>query len=157
RALNNADLAASRLGLQVTQGSAPDDLVKSTGDLRVALRTTLVALLDGSGRTLASDPASNLPFGTTYQAKQALQGTSAVLLAERAPGFAVQAAAPLRVNGDIVPGVAVVAQSLDDGFLNTSLRLTGLDVALIQNGRLVAASRGIRRSFAFSSDQSLDA
>ena len=35
---------------------------------------------------------------------------------------------------------ALVAQSLEDGFLNTSLRLTGLDVALIQNGRLVAAT-----------------
>lgn len=156
RSLNNADLAGSRLSLPVSQGATPDTLIKGTGDLRTGLRTTLVALLDGSGRTLASDPASNLPFGTTWEARQAMQAKSVVVLAERAPGFAVQAAAPLRVNGEVVPGVAIVAQSLDDGFLNTSLRLSGLDVALIQNGRLVAASRGIRRSFSFAMDQTLD-
>src|SRR5688572_20526784 len=158
RALNNADLAGSRLGLLATQATSPDDLVKGAAELRPALRTSLVALLDGTGRTLASDPASNLPFGTTWEARQALGGRTVVVLHERTPpGFAVQAAAPLRVNGEIVPGAAIVAQNLEDGFLNTSQRLTGLDVALIQNGRLVAASRGIRRSFAFSTDQTLDA
>jgi signal transduction histidine kinase len=157
RTLNNADLAASRLGLLVGQGTSPDALVNGAADLRAGLRTTLVTLLDSGGRTLASDPASNLPFGNSWEAKQALQGKSVVVLAERTPGFAVQAAAPLRVNGEIVPGAAIVAQNLDDGFLNTGLRLTGLDVALIQNGRLVAASRGIRRSFAYSTDQTLDA
>ena len=157
RALNNADLAGSRLALTASQGAVTDDVVKSTADLRAGLRTTLVALLDSNGRTLASDPASNIAFGNAWEAKQALQGRSVVVLAERAPtGFAVQAAAPLRVNGEVAPGVAIVAQSLEDGFLNTSLRLTGLDAALIQNGRLVAASRGIRRSFAFASDQTLD-
>jgi signal transduction histidine kinase len=156
RTLNNADLAGSRLGLLATQGTAPDTLVKSAGDVRVALRTTLVALLDGSGKTLASDPASNLAFGASWEARRATQGRTVVALEERAPGFAIQAAAPLRVNGAVVPGMVIVAQNLDDGLLNTSLRLSGLDVALIQNGRLVAASRGIRRSFAFASDQSLD-
>ncbi len=158
RALNNADLAGSRHGLLATQSVSPDDVVKATADLRPALRTSLVALLDGTGRTLASDPASNLSFGTTWEAKQALGGRSVVVLHERPPlGFAVQAAAPLRVNGEVVPGAAVVAQNLEDGFLNTGQRLTGLEIALSQNGRLVAASRGIRRSFAFSGDQSLDA
>ena len=156
RAVNNADLAGSRLGLLTSQGAPPEALVKSTGEIRAGLRTTLVAILDGGGRTLASDPASNLPFGTTWEAKQAQQGKSVVVLQERTPGFAVQAAAPLRVNGEVVPGTVVVAQSLDDGFLNTSLRMTGLDVALIQNGRLVAASRGIRRSFSFATDQTID-
>lgn len=158
RALNNADLAGARLGLAVSQGADADSLVKATGALRAALRTSLVAPLDGNGRTVASDPASNLPFGTTWEAKQALNGRSVVVLQERTPtGFAVQAAAPLRVNGQVVPGAVIVAQNLEDGFLNTSSRLTGLDMALIQNGRLVAASRGIRRSFAFGSDQTIDA
>lgn len=162
RALNNADLAAVRLGPAVSQGATPDDLVKATGELRAALRTSLVAPLGGDGKTLASDPASNLPFGNTWEAKQALTGKSVVVLQERAPGFAVQAAAPLRVNGESTPGAVMVAQNLDDGFLNTSLRLTGLDVALIQPGpngqpaRLVAASRGIRRSFSFATDQTID-
>ncbi|MCC7367152.1 MAG: HAMP domain-containing histidine kinase [Chloroflexi bacterium] len=158
RALNNADLAGVRLGPTISQGVSPDDLVKATGELRAALRASLVAPLGGDGKTLASDPASNLPFGNTWEAKQALTGKSVVVLQERMPGFAVQAAAPLRVNGEIVPGAVMVAQNLDDGFLNTSLRLTGLDVALIQNGRLVAASRGIRRSFSFATaaDQNVD-
>jgi signal transduction histidine kinase len=165
RTLNNADLAAVRLGPVVSQGTAPDDLVKATADLRAALRTTLVAPLGGDGRALASDPASNLPFGTTWEARQALNGRSVVALQERTSGFAVQAAAPLRVNGEVTPGAVIVAQSLEDGFLNTALRLTGLDMALVQPPsanaanqapRLVAASRGIRRSFAFATDQSLD-
>ncbi len=78
------------------------------------------------------------------------------VLQERTPGFAVEAAAPLRVDGEVVPGAAIIAQNLDDGFLTTSLRLTGLEMGLVQSGRLVAASRGIRRSFAYASDQSLD-
>ena len=156
RTLNNAELAGSRLGLAVAQGSSPDDLLKAVADLRGPLRTSLVALLDGNGKTLASDPASNLPFGTYWETRQALGGKSVVMLQERTPGFAVEAAAPLRVDGQIVPGAALVAHNLDDGFLTTSLRLTGLEVGLVQNGRLVAASRGIRRSFAYASDQSLD-
>src|SRR5205085_10360956 len=56
RTLNNADLAGSRLGLLASQGASPDDLVKSAADLRTSLRTTLVAFVDGNGRTLASDP-----------------------------------------------------------------------------------------------------
>src|SRR5687768_7296026 len=93
RSLNNADLAGSRLGLLATQGTPSDDLVKGTVELRPALRTSLVALLDGTGRTLASDPASNVIFGTTWEARQALGGRSVVVLQERTPnGFAVQAA-----------------------------------------------------------------
>ncbi|MFN8634078.1 MAG: PAS domain-containing sensor histidine kinase [Chloroflexota bacterium] len=157
RALNNADVAGSRVGLAASQGASSDELVKRSGDLRTGLRTSLVAVLDGSGRALASDPASNLPFGATYEAKQAFQGKPAVVIQERTPGFAVQAAAPLRVNGEIAPGAAIVAQNLDDPFLNAASRMNGLEVALIQNGRLVAASRGIRRSFAFATDQTLDA
>jgi len=156
RTLNNAELAGSRLGLAVAQESSPDDLLKAAADLRGSLRTSMVALVDGNGKTLASDPASNLPFGTHWETRQALGGKAVVALQERTPGFAVEAAAPLRVDGQIVPGAALVAQNLDDGFLMISPRLTGLEIGLVQNGRLVAASRGIRRSFAYASDQSLD-
>ena len=155
RALSNAESAAGRLGRSAQDGSS-EELVRVVSQTRAALRTTLVAVVDGGGRTLASDSASNLPFGSHGEVRAALQGRSAAGLQERASGIAVQAAAPLRIDGEILPGAAVVAQNLDDGFLNGGLRLSGLEMALVQNGRLVAASRGLRRSFAFASDQSLD-
>src|SRR5205823_15022 len=73
RTLNNAELAASRLAPLITQDS-PDDLLKVTQDARNnALRSTsLLAVVDASGRTLASDPASNLQFGNQGDVKTSL-------------------------------------------------------------------------------------
>jgi signal transduction histidine kinase len=69
--------------------------------------------------------------------------------------LAIEAASPLRAAGPM-PGAAVVASNIDDGFLNTVLRLTGLDAGIVTNGRIVAASRGLRRSLSLGGDTSPD-
>jgi signal transduction histidine kinase len=157
RTLNNAELAASRPAPQI--GSAPDDLLKATNDVRVnQLRSTsLLALVDAAGRTLASDPASNLQFGNQGDVKSALQGKLAAGWQERTP-LALEATAPLPAdNGQPPPGAVVVAENVDDTMLNAGSRLTGLELALVQNNRIVSASRGIRRSLTFATDNTADA
>jgi signal transduction histidine kinase len=157
RALDNAEVAGERLGPLVASDMAPDDLVKATNDVRVnGLRSTsLLAVIDGSGHTLASDPASNLPFSTQGDVKTALQGRIAAGWQERGV-LAIEAASPLR-NGGPMPGAVVVATNVDDGFLTTAQRLTGLEMAVITNGRVVAASREVRRSISFTGDTTADA
>ncbi len=156
RTLNNAEVAGERLGPLVTADMPPDDLLKAVNDVRVnALRnTSLVAIVDGSGRTLASDPASNLPFGTQGDVKTALQGRITAGWQERGV-LVLEAASPLRDNGP-TPGAVVVAENVDDGFLTIASRLTGLDMALITNGHYVAASRDVRRSISFAGDTTAD-
>jgi signal transduction histidine kinase len=156
RTLNNAEVAGERLGPLVAADLTGDDLVKVVADVRGnALRSTsLFALVDGSGRTLASDPASNLPFGTQADVKTALQGRMIVGWQERGV-LALEATSPLR-DGGPMPGAAVVAVNVDDGFLNTAQRLTGLEMAIVTNGRMVAASRGLRRSISFTGDPTAD-
>ena len=148
RTLNNAELAASRLATVAATSSA-DDMLKATNDTRVnVLRSTsLLALVDASGRTLASDPASNLQFGNQSDVKSALQGKVAAGWQERTPP-ALESVAPLPGGG----GAALVAENVDDGLLNTGARVTGLEMALVQNGRIVSASRGVRRSLTFATD-----
>lgn len=155
RTLNNAEVAAERLA-PLAQSSTADDLLKAVADTRanVLRSTSLVAVVDGSGRTLASDPASNIQFGNQSDVKTALQGKLAVGWQERTP-LALEGTAPLRAGG-AVPGAVVVAENVDDTFLNTAARLTGLDLALVQNGRIVSASRELRRSLAFTTDLSAD-
>ncbi len=157
RSLNNAEVAGERLGPLVAADMSADDLVKAAADVRTsALRSTsLLAVIDGGGHTLASDPASNLPFGTQADVKTALQGRISVGWQERGI-LVLEAVSPLR-DGGPMPGAAVVAVNVDDGFLNTALRLTGLDMAIVTNGRMVAASRGLRRSISFSGDPTADA
>ncbi len=157
RTLNNAEVAGERLGPLVAADMSADDLVKAAADVRsTALRSTsLLAVVDGGGHTLASDPASNLPFGTQGDVKTALQGRMSVGWQERGI-LVLEAASPLRDNGP-TPGAVVVATNVDDGFLNTALRLTGLEMAIVTNGRMVAASRGLRRSISFSGDPTADA
>jgi signal transduction histidine kinase len=156
RTLNNAEVAGERLGPLVAAEVPTGDLVKAANDVRgKALRSTsLLAVIDGEGRTLASDPASNLPFGTQGDVKSALQGRLSVGWQERGV-LAIEAASPLRAAGPM-PGAAVVASNIDDGFLNTVLRLTGLDVGIVTSGRMVAASRGLRRSLSLGGDTSPD-
>jgi signal transduction histidine kinase len=157
RTLNNAEVAGERLGPLVAADMPADDLVKAAADVRsTALRSTsLLAVIDGGGHTLASDPASNLPFGTQGDVKTGLQGRMSVGWQERGI-LVLEAVSPLR-NGGPMPGAVVVAVNVDDGFLNTALRLTGLDMAIVTNGRMVAASRGLRRSISFSGDPTADA
>ncbi len=157
RSLDNAEVAGERLGPLVAADMSADDLVKAAADVRTsALRSTsLLAVIDGGGHTLASDPASNLPFGTQGDVKTALQGRMSVGWQERGI-LVLEAVSPLR-DGGPMPGAAVVAVNVDDGFLNTALRLTGLDMAIVTNGRMVAASRGLRRSISFSGDPTADA
>jgi signal transduction histidine kinase len=161
RTLNNAEVAAERLGPLVKAETPADDLVKAAADTRgTYLRnTSLVALVDGGGHTLASDPASNLPFGTQGDVKTSLQGKLAAGWQERGV-LALEATAPLRVDGP-QPGAAVVAVNVDDGFLNAGSKLTGLEMAIVttqpnQPARIVAASRGLRRSISFSGDSTAD-
>ena len=162
RTLDNAEVAAERLGPAVAAETPADDLVKAAADTRANfLRTTsLVALVDGGGHTLASDPASNLPFGTQGDVKTALQGKLSAGWQER--GFlAIEATAPLR-DGRPEPGAVVVAVNVDDGFLSTGLKLTGLEMGVVttqpnQPARIVAASRGLRRSISFTGDSTADA
>jgi hypothetical protein len=152
RSLNNAELAASRLGPVVAQQS-PDDLLKAVADTRAnALRSTsLVALVDVSGHTLASDPASNLQFANQGDIKAALQGKLAAGWQERTP-LALESTAPLPA----ADGAVLVAENVDDTLLNAGAKLTSEEMALVQNGRIVSASRGIRRSLTFASDTSAD-
>jgi signal transduction histidine kinase len=156
RTLNNAEVAGERLGPLVAADMAGDDLLKATADVRSsALRSTsLLAVVDGSGRTLASDPASNLPFGSQGDVKTALQGRLSVGWQERGV-LAIEATSPLRFGGPM-PGAAVVATNIDDSFLNAGLRLTGLEMGMVTNGRIVAASRGLRRSLSFTGDTAAD-
>lgn len=155
RTLNNAELAASHLGPAVSSDS-PDDLLKATNDTRVnQLRnTSLLAIVDAVGKTLASDPASNLQFGNQGDVKTALQGKLAAGWQERTP-LALESTAPL--PGQPPAGAAVVAENVDDSLLNAGARLTGLELALVQNGRIVSASRDVRRSLTFATDNSADA
>src|SRR4030081_825164 len=134
-----------------------DDLVKAAADVRsTALRnTSLLAVIDGGGHTLASDPASNLPFGTQGDVKTARPGRSSGGGEDRRIPV-LEAPSPLR-DGGPMPGAVVVATNIDDGFLNTALRLTGLEMAIVTNGGMVAASRGLRRSISFSGDPTADA
>ncbi|HEY2596478.1 MAG TPA: histidine kinase dimerization/phospho-acceptor domain-containing protein, partial [Chloroflexota bacterium] len=153
RTLNNAELAASQLAAPVAQGDSPDDLLKAAADTRTnALRSTsLVALIDNEGHTLASDPASNIAFGTQGDVKIALQGKLTAGWQERTP-LALEASAPLPDGG----GAVAVAENVDDGLLNTGARLTSMEMALVQNGRIVSASRGLRRSLTFATDNTAD-
>jgi signal transduction histidine kinase len=157
RTLNNAEVAGERLGPLVAADIPSDDLVKAVGEVRSsALRSTnLLAVVDGGGHTLASDPASNLPFGNQSDVKTALQGRMFVGWQERNV-LSIEAASPLR-DGGPMPGAAVVAVNVDDSFLNTALRLTGLEMAIVTNGRMVAASRGLRRSITLTGDSTADA
>lgn len=157
RALNNAEVSGERLGPLVAADFSGDDLVKAAADVRSsALRSTsLLAVVDGSGHTLASDPASNLPFGTLSDVKTALQGRMTVGWQERGV-LAIEATSPLR-DGGPMPGAAIVVVNVDDGFLNTALKLTGLEMGIVTNGRIVAASRGLRRSISFTGDPTADA
>jgi signal transduction histidine kinase len=157
RTLNNAEVAGERLGPLVAADIPSDDLVRAVGEVRSsALRSTnLLAVVDGSGRTLASDPASNLLFGNQGDVKTALQGRLSVGWQERNV-LSIEAASPLR-DGGPMPGAAVVAVNVDDSFLNTALRLTGLEMAIVTNGRMVAASRGLRRSITLTGDSTADA
>src|SRR5262249_7445605 len=107
---------------------------------------------DGSGRTLASDPASNLLFASQGDVKSALQGKVAAGWQERTP-LALESAAPLAT----AEGAVVVAENVDDTLLNAGARLTSVDLALVQSGRIVAASRGLRRSLTFATDATADA
>ncbi|MDQ6673033.1 MAG: PAS domain-containing sensor histidine kinase [Chloroflexota bacterium] len=161
RTLNNAEVAAERLGPLVKAEAPADDLVKAAADTRSTyLRTTsLVALVDAGGHTLASDPASNLPFGTQGDVKTALQGKLAAGWQERGV-LALEATAPLRVDGP-QPGAALVAVNIDDGFLNTGSKLTGLEMGIVttqpnQPARIVAASRALRRAISFTGDSTAD-
>jgi signal transduction histidine kinase len=154
RTLNNAELAASRLA-----PLAPDDLLKATQDARanVLRSTSLLAVIDAGGRTLASDPASNLQFGAQGDVKTALQGKLASGWQERTP-LALESTAPVTVAaGQPVIGAVVVAENVDDTLLNSGAHLTGNDMALVENGRIVAASRAIRRSLTFATDTAADA
>ncbi len=162
RTLNNAEVAAERLGPLVRAETPTDDLVKAAADTRSTYlrNTSLVAVVDGVGRTLASDPASNLPFATQGDVKAALQGKLAAGWQERGL-LVLEATAPLRVDG-LQAGAAVVAVNVDDGFLNTGLKLTGFEMGVVttqpnQPGRIVAASRGLRRSISFTGDATADA
>ena len=157
RTINNAEVAGERLGPLVAADIAPDDLLQAVNDVRAnALRaTSLVAVVDGSGRTLASDPASNMPFGTQGDVKSALQGKIAAGWQER-NSLVLEAASPLRNNGPM-SGAVVVATNIDDGFLITAQRLTGLEMALVTNGRIVSASRDVRGAIAFTGDSKADA
>jgi len=157
RTLNNAELAASHLA-QAASSDSPDDLLKATNDTRVNLlrNTSLLALVDASGKTLASDPASNLQFGNQGDVKTALQGKLAAGWQERTP-LALESTAPLPgAAGQPPEGAAVVAENVDDTLLNTGARLTGLELALVQNARIVSASRDVRRSLTFATDSSAD-
>jgi signal transduction histidine kinase len=161
RTLDNAEVAAERLGPLVAADTPVDDLVKAAADTRANFlrSTSLVALVDGGGHTLASDPASNLPFGSQGDVKTALQGKLSAGWQER--GFlAIEATAPLRVGGP-EPGAVVVAVNADDGFLSTGLKLTGLEMGVVttqpnQPGHIVAASRGLRRAISFTGDPTAD-
>jgi len=161
RTLDNAEVAAERLGPLVAADTPADALVKAAADTRSNFlrSTSLVALVDGGGHTLASDPASNLPFGTQGDVKTALQGKLSAGWQER--GFlAIEATAPLRVGGP-EPGAAVVAVNVDDGFLTAGLKLTGLEMGVVttqpnQPARIVAASRGLRRAISFTGDLTAD-
>jgi signal transduction histidine kinase len=158
RTLDNAEVAAERLGPLVAADTPADDLVKAAADTRANFlrSTSLVALVDGGGKTLASDPASNLPFGTQADVKTALQGKLSAGWQER--GFlAIEATAPLRAE----PGAVVVAVNVDDGFLSGGLKLTGLEMGVVttqpnQPARVVAASRGVRRSISLTGDSTAD-
>jgi signal transduction histidine kinase len=161
RTLNNAEVAAERLGPPVKVDTGADDLVKAAADTRANFlrNTSLVAIVDGGGHTLASDPASNLLFGTQGDVKTALQGKLAAGWQERGV-LVLEATAPLR-DGGPQPGAVVVAVNVDDGFLNTGLKLTGLEMGVVttqpnQPGRVVAASRGLRRSISFTGDPTAD-
>jgi signal transduction histidine kinase len=156
RTLNNAEVAAERLGPLVASELGPDDLLKAVNDIRAnALRnTSLVALVDGNGHMLASDPASNLPFGTQGDVKTALQGRMSAGWQERGI-LVLEATSPLRNSGPM-PGAVVVGENIDDGFMNTAARLTGLEMGLVTNGRLVAASREMRRSLLVTGDTTVD-
>lgn len=157
RTVNNAEVAGERLGPLVAADTFPDDLLKAVNDVRLnALRSTsLLAVVDGKGRTLASDPASNVPFGTLGDVKSALQGKIAAGWQER--NFLVlEAASPLRNTGPM-PGAVVVATNIDDGFLIMAQRLTGLEMALVTNGHIVSASRDVRGAIAFTGDSTADA
>jgi signal transduction histidine kinase len=158
RTLNNAELAASHLATSAAQDS-PDDLLKAVADTRanVLRSTSLLALVDAGGRTLASDPASNLQFGNQGDVKAALQGKLAAGWQERTP-LALESTAPLPgADGQSPAGAVVVAETVDDTLLNAGARLTSLEFALVQNGRIVSASRGVRRSLTFATDTSADA
>jgi signal transduction histidine kinase len=156
RTLNNAEVAGERLGPLVAADMPPDDLLKAVNDVRAnALRnTSLMAIVDGNGHTLASDPASNLPFGTQGDVKTALQGRMTAGWQERGV-LAIEATSPLRDNGP-TPGAAIVAENVDDAFLINAQRLTGLEMGVLTNGRIVAASRELRRSISFTGDNTAD-
>jgi len=158
RTLNNAELAASHLA-QAISSDSPDDLLKATNDTRVnQLRnTSLLAVVDATGKTLASDPASNLQFGNQGDVKTALQGKLGAGWQERTP-LALESTAPIPGPAGQPPGGAVVvAENVDDTLLNAGARLTGLELVLVQNGRIVSASRDVRRSLTFATENSADA
>src|SRR5258708_18904165 len=131
RTLNNAEVAGERLGPLVAAEMSSDDLVKAAADVRsTALRSTsLLAGIGGGGHTLASDPASNLPFGPQGDVKTAPQGRLSVRWQERGI-LVLEATSPLR-DGGPMPGAAVAAGNLDDGVFDTPPPLTGPAIAIL--------------------------
>ncbi|MFN8524149.1 MAG: ATP-binding protein [Chloroflexota bacterium] len=157
RVSNAAEVAGVRLGPLIQgQEASPEELLRQIGQVRTALRASLIAVVDSGGRVVASDPASNLPFGNQFDARQAQQGRVSSSVQDRNPGIVLQAAAPVRVAGGATAGVALVVQNVDDQFLTNAMRISGLDYAVGQNGRVVAASRGARRTIAIAGDQTLE-
>jgi signal transduction histidine kinase len=155
RLINAAEVAGVRLGVTV-QGMAPEDALRQVAAARSSLRVGLIAVVDGAGRTVASDPASNLPFGTFFEARQGQQGRASVNLVERTGGLALQAGGPIRDSAQPSGSAVIVAQSLEDALLNTLLRVNAVELAIMQNNRVVAASRGVRRSMLAAGDTLVD-
>lgn len=150
-----AEAATDTAGLADAIGakSAPRTLELLEG-LRKTNAVSLLAVVDGSGRLLAADPATNVPLATTAPVRRALAGQSAVATIDGAGSLAVLAASPVR-QGDRSVGAVLALQALDDHLMDTAERGSDLSGAILLQGQPIAATRLIRARYNQSHDQAI--
>ena len=132
RTLNNAEVAGERLGPLVAVGHACRQPGQSHRRRARRPRCAAPACWRSSTAAATRWPATRpatCPSAPRATSRPRCRAASPVGWQERGL-LVLEAASPLR-NGGPMPGAAVAAVNVDDGYLNTALRLTGLEMAVV--------------------------
>lgn len=113
-----------------------------------------LAAVDSGGHLLAAVPATNLPLGTMWPVRRALEGRPTSGTVDDSGALVLIGAAPIRQGGSVI-GVAVAVRRLDDSLLNSLTRYTGLSAALVSSGRVIAATSAVRARYSQARDKTL--
>ncbi len=138
RDLSDAAELAARLGMQRELEQAT--IERTIAGSRQRIRDDFLAVVDGTGQLVAEDSlAPGLGVGATEAIRLALAGRSVALVAFDDKALRIEAAAPIQRDGAVVGGV-VAGDLVDSRFLGQIKRSTGLEAALLNDGRLLAST-----------------